>query len=528
MSCSGDSPHDLDKLFLDHIMYRFVSDTKLVRSVDGFLVKLNSLVFEIEDFAKTFGHNPEELFRKVLTYPEVIEVLKPLAGYALDVERIIASDPRHKSLRPYLNVLTTFLRELPPSTKYLIPIRQSHNELEAANVKSEPEQYIPVYISEHTGGKGKERKDGKTKKRVIAVTAFVICLLITLEIVLDPQPISTTLARLYESLNTIYHKISSPTQTVSTSTTTKITSTPTTNLTVDNVKRAALNELNAIRRRYDLPSLQLLDLGIAQFRADDMVYNNYFGHCDLRGMIPNYWYTRLGGQHYVEENVGLTTLCRGYVSATNPADISVQDALNYSIDHVNNMVYNDAASNWGHRDSLLDPTNNYVDIGVTWKKGMLILTIHMLKVWVNWTVPPTYNENTGTFKACGYLTLNNSQIESVVIYRYEPKPEVGTVGNSCVVVKDTCRSYSLGTPVAGVVPPNSNMFYLGIKTIKATRWEIKGNMFCIEFNWIPSTNDLHSIVIYAKNTIGVKHPFDIDRYKDVIPVLSYSIIKSQS
>ncbi|MEM1645868.1 MAG: hypothetical protein QXL96_08390, partial [Ignisphaera sp.] len=86
----------------------------------------------------------------------------------------------------------------------------------------------------------------------------------------------------------------------------------------------------------------------------------------------------------------------------------------------------------------------------------------------------------------------------------------------------TCTSYSLRIPVAGVVP-SPDMYYQGIETIIASRWVQQGDYFCIEFTWMPREKGIYTIVIFARNTLGLIHPYQPNRYKNYIPILEYTI-----
>lgn len=71
-------------------------------------------------------------------------------------------------------------------------------------------------------------------------------------------------------------------------------------------------------------------------------------------MTPNYHYTKLGRRCAIEENLVYSYAIGGRLS---PIDSAVKN--------VDNMIYNDAGSGWGRRDSILDPMNNFVSIYAT-------------------------------------------------------------------------------------------------------------------------------------------------------------------
>ncbi len=266
-----------------------------------------------------------------------------------------------------------------------------------------------------------------------------------------------------------------------------------------------LEALNRERLRHGVPPVRLLNLSVAQSRADDMVGRGYFGHCDPEGGTPFRWYTSLGGAYFFEENVAAA---RGPVSLRAFAEEAVLD-----------MIYDDAESGWLHRDSLLDPTNNYVDIGVSWRGGYAVIVIHMQKAWVRWLEGPSYDPATGLFRARGLLLLNGSRVTAVVVYRAN-----ATAAGACPLpgVECTCTSYGLGEPVAAVAP-GPGVVYAGVETVVAARWAQEGRLFEVEFAWRPRAPGTYVVVVWAENTLGLRHPFDEGRYADELPVLAYAI-----
>jgi hypothetical protein len=113
-------------------------------------------------------------------------------------------------------------------------------------------------------------------------------------------------------------------------------------------KLQAVEYLNRIRGEEGIPPVQLIDLSVARYRAEYLARTNLFSHYDSEGRHPGYWYTRLdGGLYGVEENLFVVyTVGSGRPSARIAK-------INYS-DAIYNLVFDDALSLWGHRDSLLD------------------------------------------------------------------------------------------------------------------------------------------------------------------------------
>ncbi len=166
----------------------------------------------------------------------------------------------------------------------------------------------------------------------------------------------------------------------------------------------------------------------------------------------------------------------------------------------------------------MDTTNNYVSIYVAWDNNRLFLVIHMTKIWVEWITPPTIKNE--TLVAEGGILLNNSKLVSVIIYYSSPNT-LRTFDSRLNILK-TCNSYSIGKPIAGVVP--EPYYYPEIKRIRPLKWVISGQYFSVEFpvSFTDEGGGLYTILIWAENTLHTKHPFDEERYGDYLPILEYT------
>lgn len=279
------------------------------------------------------------------------------------------------------------------------------------------------------------------------------------------------------------------------------------------VTSSVLEEINSARAALGLPLVSPSpEYAAADYRAQDMLAGGYFNHYDLEGRIPNYHYTSMGGAYYIEENIG-------YIHFP---PIDLDRVLNGSWELVHDMLYDDASSNWGHRDSLLDPTNNRVEVGVAWNRSCLFLVVHMVKEWVNWSSPPSISG--GIFSCAGNLTMDGSTLKSVVVYYSDPGGHDDFSYSNSLRILVGENSYSLGRLVAGIIPPP--MFYPGLETIRPTEWSVSGQGFSVAFNWSRLGSiagpGIYTVVLYASNALGTQHPYDPERFSGEIPVLSYT------
>jgi len=268
------------------------------------------------------------------------------------------------------------------------------------------------------------------------------------------------------------------------------------------VKERVTAIINKARREAGVPPVKLVDLGLAQGKLAEMIDEGYFGHCNPRGLLyplehPGIVY------YYVEENIGMTV--------GHPLQ---RFLLELARNHVYSMIYNDEAEHWGHRDSLLDPTNNLVDIACGVSGNRFYLVIYMLKAWINWTAPPHYDK--GMVSAEGRVTLQSSSLVGVSVYEYKAPHVLSWPVKSGV--EFTCQDYSIGMLYAvvgrGWAPG------MGARVIEPAIYEVHGGWFHVSFPLPrpPNNSTYYVVVFWVKNTLGVKHPYDPSRYREEIPV----------
>ena len=270
----------------------------------------------------------------------------------------------------------------------------------------------------------------------------------------------------------------------------------------------AVTYINEIRSGYGLPPVKYVNASIATYKVKSMMSLAYFGHCNLNGTPYLYDYTKIGGRYFSEENLGVTYVYQGRLT---------EDPLNLTLDHIWAMVYNDSSSSWGHRDSLLDPTNNYIDLACAYNDKRYFLAIYMVKIWVNWIDPPIYDNQTGIFHASGYIVLENSSLVQVGVYSIEKENVISWPRRAGIAF--TCSSLSLGDLYAVVTPHRVT----GVKTIIPETYIVDDNYFDVTFHISVEKDRYLVIVFWINNTLPVAHPFDPERYGGGIPILAYTL-----
>ena len=261
---------------------------------------------------------------------------------------------------------------------------------------------------------------------------------------------------------------------------------------------------------YNLPTLSLDDSNLAQNRANDMIERNYFSHITPPPFLqnwnysspPNLLYTQSGGQDYFEENI-LERYCPG-----NQACISLvnqSDLQNYLNDDLYSFIYEDNSSNWGHRDSLLNPCFNYVSVGMNWTDSQYRLVAHMEGKWIKWETSPTFDN--GLFTASGYIDNK---------FSIDPNQDVQIFFSTPSQINQMTHSYSVGNFYAGLTTPGyvynypyANTIYPGTFT-----YDKSTGKFNLEFRFNRDNTGVYTIVMFATDKYRILHP--------TIPYLGYT------
>jgi uncharacterized protein YkwD len=229
----------------------------------------------------------------------------------------------------------------------------------------------------------------------------------------------------------------------------------------------ALTIINNDRTSNGLLAVNLSSVNSGQVHADDMFKNDYFSHWGTDGSKPYMRYTLAGGRGAVDENIA------AYTQGT-PSDL--ETALK---DLENDMMYNDAGSNWGHRDNILNPLHNGVSIGISYGGGRLYFVEDFINDYVNWsTFTVVQNQVSLAGSLSNQMTLSEVNIfydslpSNLTSYQLDNSPYNG--------------AYTQGTFVGMALPPNYQS-QQGV-TITAQTWVQSGLTFRIEFDMSQAFN----------------------------------------
>ncbi|MGB8779362.1 MAG: CAP domain-containing protein [Candidatus Bathyarchaeia archaeon] len=235
----------------------------------------------------------------------------------------------------------------------------------------------------------------------------------------------------------------------------------TTNYTHGELVDYALTLINLDRSSRGLSNVSLSPIDSGQVHADDMFNHGFFSHWGTDGSKPYMRYTWAGGKGAVEENVA------AYLQGS-PSDLKT--ALK---DLEFNMMFNDSASNWGHRDNILNSFHNEVSIGVSHGNSQLYFVEDFIDDYINWSTF-TFTQNQVTL--IGSLTKQVSLSQVNIFYDSLPSNlTAGQLDNSPHI-----GSYTQGTFTGMALPPNYQS-QQGI-TITAQTWVQSVLTFQIEFD----------------------------------------------
>jgi uncharacterized protein YkwD len=227
----------------------------------------------------------------------------------------------------------------------------------------------------------------------------------------------------------------------------------------------ALSLINSDRRSNGLQNVTLSNIDSAQHHADNMLADQFFSHWDTNGYKPYMRYTLAGGKGAVAENCAVQL---GFYSDLKEALKGMEWR----------MMYDDADSNWGHRDNILDPLHNKVSIGIAFDNNDVYLVQDFEDDYVSWSTLSLYSQ----VVMQGTILKPGESISQVAIYFDNPTP----LTTQQLDNPPYNSGYDAGTYVGmAVSPPPSGSQYLppekGI-LIVADTWSEAGQNFDIQFS----------------------------------------------
>ncbi len=252
-----------------------------------------------------------------------------------------------------------------------------------------------------------------------------------------------------------------------TTTTTILQVAPNQTMKYYDLKLYALSIINDERTQRGLTPVALSDNNAAQEHTEDMIKYYYLSHWDSSGRKPYMQYTDNNGSYSMSQNAAWS----GYFERTSFAKKTDPTEGIRSLTHA--MIYDDAGSDWGHRDNILNPTRTHVSLGIEYSDINFAFVQNFEDVYINWKKPIT-NEK-GVIYMSGSLTKSDLKPQQIAIF-YDPLPRL--MNHSELL--NTPHSYDSGNYVASVLPPG--YIVLKGKRIAANEWSVAGPNFKISFD----------------------------------------------
>jgi hypothetical protein len=246
-----------------------------------------------------------------------------------------------------------------------------------------------------------------------------------------------------------------------------------------------LNMINVDRADHGIAPVVMGTNSAAQDHANDMLAFGYLGHWWVDGKKPYMAYSQAGGTSYVAENAAVAghkiagyidNDCSGLFSLCEDLDPEEQlGVLQYA------MVYDDADSNWGHRDTMLDDAHTEVSIGIAFSDDFISLVQHFSSNAARAIEGPSYSGNRLSMKV-ELLDPSTEVFESIAVW-WEPLPiprapeDIGALRAYCVGGDFTAEC---GYPVASIFPPAPvGKYYpdLAPDEVVADEWALESGIF---------------------------------------------------
>ena len=179
----------------------------------------------------------------------------------------------------------------------------------------------------------------------------------------------------------------------------------------------ALELVNEDRKKHGVLPVKLGTNPSAQNHADDQLKNSYFSHWNTQGVKPYVTYTEFGGTASVGENIAFSqSICPTSNCLPNTWDPSEQIKS-----HQYSMMYDDADSDWGHRDNIIDPYHTLVNFGVSWNENNFYFAQHFETKIIQWNNLEIVNDRTlnlngaipSNYKMSNILIFEDDSIKQV-------------------------------------------------------------------------------------------------------------------
>ncbi len=269
----------------------------------------------------------------------------------------------------------------------------------------------------------------------------------------------------------------------------------------------ALQIINEDRKAFNLEPVMLSENKAAQVHADDILKTRAISHWMTNGEKPYMTYAIYGGLGKVSQNVGFGGYqdIEGCIQQTvicNPIDPKAKiNSTEYT------MMYDDAASNWGHKDNILDKHHTHVSLGISYDDYTFVMVQNFENNYIKFS--KSISENKGRVTFTGAIPRGN--LYGVEIY-YDELPT-----SKVYLENKDAPSYGNGEFVAVVVKPLlPDQYYeqpSGYSLITADKWIESDGVADVSFDIssLTSKRGVYTIIV------------TLDVGGDIFPAASYPV-----
>jgi uncharacterized protein YkwD len=256
--------------------------------------------------------------------------------------------------------------------------------------------------------------------------------------------------------------------------------------TQEELYQYALKVINEDRKSHGVAPVALSDISSAQNHADDMLGAKYFSHWNTNGVKPYVTYTKLGGKGVVAENISYV---ESHCLAGN-CFANSYDPFKQINDSEYRMMYDDAASNWGHRDNIIDPNHTNVNFGVAYDHDSFYFVENFENNIVNWN---TIQMTGSQLHLVGMMPVGYS-LKEIDVFS-DPSPKVLTGQDLDNQSPYNVGHYDQGILVGIIVPQLTGGYYYQECAPGKLKISSNAGQQCVDYTTFANTTSNYNINI---------------------------------
>jgi len=182
------------------------------------------------------------------------------------------------------------------------------------------------------------------------------------------------------------------------------------------LKVAQLAIINQSRKKHKAQpvALDIFASRVANKMAQEAAQNDYMGHFNLAGQTPYMRYGLEGGRDHIIENAS------AYSSSTTINVTSEEIAAMMKQLHAAFMA--ERAPNDGHKKACIDPTHNFVGLGIAWHDKEFRYYEEYLDRYLTFNGPSTTIKSGSNIEFDVTPLLPNHHLYAMLVY-YQPEPK---------------------------------------------------------------------------------------------------------